>query len=85
MAMRTTSQDELDELAKRLAPLSMDELVVAVVNSRIERSSSAMLAIISFLDLVGVLAMQIEQADRDMIARSMHDIADQIGTRTLLH
>lgn len=78
-------QAELDELARRLAPLNIDELVVAIVNSRIERSSSAMLAIISFLDLVATLSMQLEETDRNMIASSMHDIADRIGVRTLLH
>lgn len=74
------NQGELDELSKLLAPLSTDELVVTVVNSRIARNTSPMLAVISFLNLVATLSSLVEEEDKPRIVSVMYTTSPDLST-----
>ena len=78
----TQRQDQLDELSRLLSSLDTDELCATVVNSRIERGTTPMLAIISLMNLISTLTSLVEnEEDKNRVAAGLHDLADLIGNR----
>ena len=85
--MVMANQDELDALSAQLAPLNTDELCVTVTNSRIQRGTTPVAAIRSFVSLISLLSSFVEDADeQQQIASLMRDLATQIaGGNRLVH
>ena len=85
--MMMATQTELDALSVTLSALSTDELAVTVTNSRIQRGTTPVAAIRSFVSLISLLSSFVEDADeQQQIASLMRDLATQIaGGNRLVH